>query len=49
VADIGFHLLPKLIGNMAGWKSVDYLIDVGTLENLDKAERQWTNIMKGRL
>jgi mannose-1-phosphate guanylyltransferase len=41
VSDIGFDLLPKLIGRMTGWKTKDYLIDIGTLKNLKSAEKNW--------
>jgi len=47
VTDIGFHLLPKLIGSMAGWKTNDFLIDIGTLENLNKANTEWAKIIEG--
>jgi len=48
VTDIGFHLLPKLIGSMAGWKSKNFLMDIGTLENLNKANKDWSKIIKGK-
>lgn len=44
LTDIGFHLLPKLIGKMAGWEINDYLIDIGTIESLQRAEVDWVNI-----
>jgi len=44
--DIGFHLLPQLVNNMAGWMTKDYLIDIGTIENLRKAEQEWLLINK---
>jgi mannose-1-phosphate guanylyltransferase len=46
LADIGFHLLPRLVNRMAGWKTDDYLIDIGTIENLRKAESEWLLINK---
>jgi len=46
-ADIGFDLLPKLVGNMRGWESKDYLIDIGTIEHLKKANVDWQKIIKG--
>lgn len=45
LTDIGFHLLPKLVGQMAGMEMDDYLIDIGTLENLAKAEQEWKEII----
>ena len=49
VTDIGFHLLPKLIGRMDGWKSKDYLIDIGIHLDLAKAEIEWKNLIEGNL
>jgi mannose-1-phosphate guanylyltransferase len=49
VTDIGFHLLPKLIGRMNGWESKDYLIDIGIHTDLDKAEIEWKNLIEGNL
>lgn len=45
-SDIGFHLLPQLVNKMAGWRTNDYLIDIGTIENLRKAEQEWKIINK---
>ena len=45
LTDIGFHLLPQLINRMAGWKTDDYLMDIGTIQNLEKANREWKNII----
>jgi mannose-1-phosphate guanylyltransferase len=47
ITDIGFHLLPKLIGKMAGWQTKDFLMDIGTIENLNKANKEWFKIIKG--
>lgn len=46
LTDIGFHLLPRLVNRMAGWETDDYLIDIGTMENLRKAENEWSLINK---
>jgi mannose-1-phosphate guanylyltransferase len=40
-ADIGFDLLPLLVGKMSGYKINDYLIDIGTHNNLEKARQDW--------
>jgi NDP-sugar pyrophosphorylase family protein len=40
-ADIGFDLLPLLVGKMSGFKINDYLIDIGTHKNLEKARQDW--------
>jgi mannose-1-phosphate guanylyltransferase len=41
-ADIGFDLLPLMVGKMSGYKINDYLIDIGTHKNLEKARKDWT-------
>lgn len=45
ITDIGFHLLPQLVGKMAGWRSNNYLIDIGTIDNLNKANNEWLSII----
>ncbi len=40
--DFGKDLLPKLIGEMYGWETKEYLIDIGTMDNYEKARREWT-------
>jgi mannose-1-phosphate guanylyltransferase len=49
ITDIGYDFLPKLIGKISGWETNDYLIDIGTLEDLEKANREWLEIMNRRL
>lgn len=44
-SDIGFDLLPKLVGEMSGWKSTDYLKDIGTINHLNEAQREWQQII----
>jgi mannose-1-phosphate guanylyltransferase len=41
IIDMGFHILPKLIGKMNGWVNKGYLLDIGTIGNLRKAEKEW--------
>lgn len=43
-ADIGFHLLPRLIGRMAGFQIQEYLRDIGTLEAYTDAQREWPGL-----
>ena len=40
-ADIGFHLLPHLLGKTYGYPIADYLLDIGTLSNYQKAQITW--------
>lgn len=46
VTDIGYDLLPKLVGRMTGWQTNDFLIDIGTHNDLAKAELEWNKIKK---
>lgn len=38
-ADIGYHLLPRLLGRMAGYYTREYLIDVGTMAAYQRAQQ----------
>jgi mannose-1-phosphate guanylyltransferase len=40
-ADIGFHVLPRLVGKMKSHQITDYLLDIGTPENYRKAQETW--------
>jgi mannose-1-phosphate guanylyltransferase len=40
-ADIGFHLLPRLVGQMAAYPISSYLLDIGTLANYAVAQSSW--------
>jgi mannose-1-phosphate guanylyltransferase len=39
--DIGFHVLPRLVGKMRAYPITDYLLDIGTLPNYEQAQRTW--------
>ena len=43
-ADIGFHVLPKLAGQMLAFPIRDYLIDIGTLQNYRQAQVTWPGL-----
>jgi mannose-1-phosphate guanylyltransferase len=43
-ADIGFHLLPQMVGKMRAYRITDYLLDIGTRENYDLAQRTWPGL-----
>jgi mannose-1-phosphate guanylyltransferase len=43
-ADIGFHLLPRLVGQMAAYPISDYLLDIGTLSNYRAAQASWPGL-----
>ena len=40
-SDIGFDVLPKLVGRLAAYEIKDYLIDIGTVENYRTAQENW--------
>jgi mannose-1-phosphate guanylyltransferase len=40
-ADIGLHVLPHLAGRMLAFPIRDYLIDIGTMENYQRAQATW--------
>ncbi|MDD5570020.1 MAG: nucleotidyltransferase family protein [Bacteroidales bacterium] len=44
VTDFGYHVLPQLVGKMKGYIINDFLIDIGTIENLKKAEENWMKL-----
>jgi mannose-1-phosphate guanylyltransferase len=39
--DLGFHVLPQLVGRMAAYRISDYLVDIGTLETYRTAQLTW--------
>lgn len=45
-ADIGFHILPQLVGRMLAFPIRDYLIDIGTLENYQRAQQTWPGLFQ---
>lgn len=43
-ADIGFHVLPRLLGRMLAYPIRNYLIDIGTMENYQAAQKSWPGL-----
>jgi mannose-1-phosphate guanylyltransferase len=41
LSDIGFDVLPKLVGRMSAVPITDYLLDIGTMENYQRAQETW--------
>ncbi len=41
ILDFGFHILPKLAGHMYGYEILDYLKDIGTIDTLEAARKEW--------
>jgi mannose-1-phosphate guanylyltransferase len=43
-ADIGFHVLPKLVGQMAAYAIPDYVVDIGTPERYRQVQKTWPGL-----
>lgn len=39
--DLGFHLIPRLIGNMKAYFIEEFLMDIGTPQQYEKAQTVW--------
>ena len=39
--DLGFHVLPRIVGRMAAYQISDFIIDIGTLETYRAAQNTW--------
>lgn len=48
-SDIGYDLLPALVGQMAAYEVQDFLIDIGTPDNYQRAQEQWPHLKSPRL
>lgn len=46
-SDIGFDVLPRLVGRMAAWKISEFLIDIGTKQNYAAAQQSWPGLASG--
>lgn len=42
--DLGFDVLPQLAGRMLAYKVPDYLIDIGTMDNYQRAQNTWPGL-----
>jgi mannose-1-phosphate guanylyltransferase len=45
-ADLGFDVLPRLVGQMVAYPVHDYLLDVGTMENYRAAQTSWPGFLE---
>jgi mannose-1-phosphate guanylyltransferase len=43
-ADIGFDVLPELVGEMFAFPITDYVLDIGTIEKYEQAQRAWPGL-----
>jgi mannose-1-phosphate guanylyltransferase len=39
--DLGFHVLPQIVGRMAAYRIPDFIVDIGTLETYQVAQDTW--------
>ncbi len=44
VCDLGFDVLPRFIGRMAGFRITDYIVDIGTMKAYESAQREWPGL-----
>jgi mannose-1-phosphate guanylyltransferase len=44
--DLGYDLLPQLVGRMYGFRITDYLTDIGTPQSYSTALTQWEEFTK---
>jgi mannose-1-phosphate guanylyltransferase len=42
--DLGFDVLPRLVGKMLAYPISDFLLDIGTPENYQKAQETWPGL-----
>lgn len=43
-ADIGFDVLPRLVGRMRGYTIPEFVLDIGTRENYESAQKLWPGL-----
>ena len=43
-ADLGFHVLPRLVNRMLAYPISDYLVDIGTMEKYQSAQTTWPGL-----
>ena len=46
--DLGFHVLPRVVGRMAAYRISDFLLDVGTLETYQTAQETWPGLFQSQ-
>jgi mannose-1-phosphate guanylyltransferase len=39
--DLGFHVLPQIVGRMAAYRIPEFIIDIGTVETYRAAQERW--------
>jgi mannose-1-phosphate guanylyltransferase len=46
--DLGFHVLPHLVGRMAAYRSPDFVMDMGTLATYEAAQHAWPGLSQSQ-
>jgi mannose-1-phosphate guanylyltransferase len=47
--DIAFDVLPRLIGRMRAYSIPEFVMDIGTLENYEVAQKKWATLTSGAI
>jgi mannose-1-phosphate guanylyltransferase len=47
-ADLGFHVLPQIVGRLAAYRIPDFLLDIGTLETYRAAQESWPGLSQAQ-
>jgi mannose-1-phosphate guanylyltransferase len=47
-ADLGFHVLPRILGRIAAYRIPDFLIDIGTVETYRVAQMTWPGLSQSQ-
>ena len=48
-SDLGFDVLPRLAGEMQAYPITAYLLDIGTMENYEAAQKTWPGLKPKRI
>ena len=46
--DLGFHVLPHIVGRMAAYRIRDFVMDIGTLETFRAAQMTWPGLSQSQ-
>jgi mannose-1-phosphate guanylyltransferase len=46
-SDIGFDVLPNLVGEMFAYPIAEYVLDIGTIEKFEQAQQEWPGLSNG--
>jgi mannose-1-phosphate guanylyltransferase len=46
--DLGFHVLPQIVGRMAAYRITDFMVDIGTLDTYRAAQMTWPGLSQSQ-